>query len=53
MAAVVSALPSAGDECVVVGGLVSVEGRKALVHSTLYGPSGDLLAYARAIWIAI
>lgn len=53
MAAVVSALPAAGEECVVVGATVSTEGRKAMVHSTLYGPAGDMLAYARATWIAI
>lgn len=53
MAAVVSALPAAGDECVVVGRTVWSEGRKAQVHSTLYGPDGAPLAYARATWIAI
>ncbi|HEX5596406.1 MAG TPA: hypothetical protein VFX61_10365 [Micromonosporaceae bacterium] len=53
MAAVVSALPATGDQCVVMGTMVQTEGRKALVHSTLYGPAGDTLAYARATWIAI
>lgn len=53
MAAVVSELPAAGDECVVVGATQRIEGRKALVHSTLYGPTGVRLAYARATWIAI
>jgi hypothetical protein len=53
MAAVVSAVPEPGDECVVVGATVEVSGRKALVNSTLYGPSGDVLGYARATWLAI
>ncbi|HEX5542560.1 MAG TPA: hypothetical protein VFX60_13545 [Micromonospora sp.] len=53
MATQVSALPETGDRCVVMGEMMQTEGRKALVHSTLYGPSGDALAYARATWIAI
>jgi hypothetical protein len=53
MAAVVSAVPEPGVECVVVGTTAEVSGRKALVHSTLYGPTGQPLAYARATWIAI
>lgn len=53
MAAVVTARPEPGAECVAVGETVRVEGRKALVHSTLYGPDGEPLAYARATWIAI
>ncbi|MDG4833130.1 hypothetical protein O7627_28045 [Solwaraspora sp. WMMD1047] len=52
IAAVVTALPTPGDRCVVLGAAVRAEGRKALVHSTLYGPDGALLAYARATWIA-
>jgi hypothetical protein len=53
MATVIRAVPPVGTRCVVVGAAVSREGRKALVHSTLYGPEGELLAYARATWIAI
>lgn len=53
MAAVVTSVPEPGVRCVVVGATVEVSGRKALVNSTLYGPSGDPLAYARATWIAI
>jgi len=53
MAATVSELPAAGDGCVVVGAAVRTEGRKALVRSALYGPSGEPLAWARATWIAI
>jgi hypothetical protein len=46
-------LPVPGDECVVRGAVASVEGRKALVHTTLYGPDGAELARARATWIGI
>ncbi|WP_213454874.1 hotdog family protein [Rhizomonospora bruguierae] len=46
-------MPRPGDQCVVRGALVAAEGRKALVHTTLYGPDGDELARARATWIAI
>ncbi|HEX6873753.1 MAG TPA: hypothetical protein VF163_21850 [Micromonosporaceae bacterium] len=52
IAARVDALPAAGDECVVVGQCTGEAGRKAFVRSTLYGPSGALLATARATWIA-
>jgi len=53
MAARVAALPRPGDACVVVGAAVAVRGRKADVHSTLYGPDGTPLATARATWIAV
>lgn len=46
-------LPAPGDRCVVRGALFGVDGRKALVHSTLYGPDGVELARARATWIAL
>jgi hypothetical protein len=44
-------MPEPGDQCVVVGALAAAEGRKARVHTTLYGTGGALLA--RATWIAI
>jgi hypothetical protein len=47
------ALPEPGQRCVVVGALAGTEGRKALVHTTLYGPDGTELARARATWIAL
>ncbi|TDC36050.1 hypothetical protein E1211_14535 [Micromonospora sp. 15K316] len=53
MAARVIRLPEPGDECVVTGVTVAVEGRKARVHTSLYGPDGALLAAARATWIAL
>ncbi|MHA4949206.1 hypothetical protein ACX27O_17960 [Micromonospora sp. SD19] len=52
IAAVVAALPRPDDECVVTGALLRVDGRKALVHTSLYGPDGALLGAARATWIA-
>ncbi|MEH1012882.1 hypothetical protein V6U90_07155 [Micromonospora sp. CPCC 206060] len=53
IAAEVFDLPTPGTECIVVGALIGTEGRKALVHSTLYAPDGMLLARARATWIAL
>ncbi|HKE65405.1 MAG TPA: hypothetical protein VKB59_12260 [Micromonosporaceae bacterium] len=46
-------VPAPGDECVVMGQLLSSEGRKALVATTLYSPTGEPLARSRATWIAI
>ncbi|WBB79409.1 hypothetical protein O7606_25150 [Micromonospora sp. WMMD882] len=53
IAVMVRALPRPGDRCVVTGAVGGGEGRKALVHSSLYAPDGALLAYARATWIAL
>ncbi|MFI7605816.1 hypothetical protein ACIBTV_11905 [Micromonospora sp. NPDC049366] len=53
IAALVDALPEPGDECVVTGVTIGVEGRKARVGTSLYGPTGALLATARATWIAL
>jgi hypothetical protein len=53
MAAMVDALPEPGSECVVVGAMVTSEGRRAQVVSGLYSPAGTLLAHARATWFAI
>jgi hypothetical protein len=53
MTAAVSAVPAPGDECVVMGRATGFEGRKAYVSTTLYAPSGDVLAHAHAIWIAL
>jgi hypothetical protein len=33
--------------------LASTEGRRAAVHTALYTPAGELLAHARATWVAI
>jgi hypothetical protein len=53
IAAWVDALPAPGDACVVMGRQIGGEGRKAVVHSTVYGPDGAALATARATWIAL
>ena len=49
----VVALPMPGDECVIMGQLEAAEGRKASVRTTAYSPTGGVLAYARATWLAL
>jgi len=51
--AAVAALPEPGDICVVVGRAISLQGRKAVVDSSVYAPGGARLATARATWIAV
>jgi hypothetical protein len=46
-------LPEPGAECVVVGRLTGVDGRKAYAGSTLYSPAGYPLATARTTWITV
>ena len=53
MAVRVVRLPDPGDECVVVGLMTSQNGRKAHSRSTLYSPDGEVLALARATWVAL
>jgi hypothetical protein len=49
----VLSLPTPGEECVVVGGLLGVDGRKTFTASTAYGADGRELGRATATWIAI
>ncbi|WP_327004138.1 hypothetical protein OHA72_55355 [Dactylosporangium sp. NBC_01737] len=49
----IDAVPEPGTQCVITGRHVASEGRKATVLSTLYGPGGDVLALAKATWIAV
>jgi hypothetical protein len=49
----IDAVPAPGTQCVILGRHVASEGRKAMVLSTLYGPGGDVLALAKATWIAV
>jgi hypothetical protein len=49
----IAALPKEDDRCVVMAEAVSTQGRKTLVHTTLYGPADQVLATARATWITI
>lgn len=44
---------AAGEPCVVLGRHVRTEGRKTFTVSTLYGPSGEPVASAEAVWIAV
>ena len=53
IAAIVEELPKPGDECVVTGEVVSRQGRKAVVRTSLYAPLGGLLASAEATWVKI
>jgi hypothetical protein len=53
MAAEIRRMPDPGELCVVRGALEGTEGRRAMVHTTLYGPDGDELARSRATWIAV
>lgn len=51
--ALVSAVPAAGESCLVMGGLAGTEGRKTWTDSTAYGADGRLLGRARSTWIAL
>ncbi|HKS58268.1 MAG TPA: hypothetical protein VJS12_23430 [Steroidobacteraceae bacterium] len=42
-----------GDQCVAMGWPLQVEGRKRFAGSAVYSASGDLVAFARAIWIEV
>lgn len=53
MTAIVEFLPRAGEECVVVGGLMRVEGRKHFTNTALYTAGGSLLGHAEQIWVSI
>ncbi|MFC4067646.1 hypothetical protein [Actinoplanes subglobosus] len=53
IAAAVTALPAPGEDCVVVGALSEVSGRKAMVDSAVYGSDGRRLARARATWLSV
>jgi hypothetical protein len=46
-------LPQPGEEHVVMGWRVSLEGRKAFTGSALFTAAGELLAVARQTWIAV
>jgi hypothetical protein len=46
-------VPKPGQECVVMGQLLSEQGRKAVVRTTLYTPDDEVLARAEATWIAL
>lgn len=49
----VTRIPQVGENCLVMGRLDGVSGRKATVTTTLYGADRSVLARARAVWISI
>lgn len=49
----VEVVPAPRTECVVMGRLLDLEGRKAQVATTLFDPDGNVLALSRATWIAL
>jgi hypothetical protein len=53
MTARVLARPTVGERCVVTGRALQVDDRKALTATSLYGESGDLLATAAHVWVAV
>jgi hypothetical protein len=53
MTAQIDVLPQVGDRCVVMGRLLSREGRKSVSVTTAYDGEGRVLGRAHAIWIDI
>jgi hypothetical protein len=53
MTAQVSALPGAGEECIVMGLFLGTEGRKTWTATAAYGADGRELGRAHATWLAI
>lgn len=53
MAAHVTAVPVPGTECVVVGQVMRLDGRKVHVRSTVYAPDGAALALVEATWVGV
>ncbi len=49
----VIAVPEAGSTCVVTAWQVDTRGRRHWSASTLHSPSGELLARAEAVWVAV
>lgn len=53
MTAEVYRLPTAGEPCLSIGGLLRTEGRKYFTNTALYAADGELLGRAEQIWIRI
>ena len=53
MSAEIDALPAIGEEHVIVGQLLGVEGRKSLTATTMYDADGRIVGRARHTWIAV
>jgi hypothetical protein len=45
--------PSPGERCVITAWEAGRDGRKRLAEAAAYGEAGNLLAVARATWIAV
>ena len=52
MTARIDRVPEPGDELVVAGWPLGVDGRKLYAGTALFTPDGELLALARQTWIA-
>jgi hypothetical protein len=53
MTACIDARPTPGDPCVLMGRLLSEDGRKTHTATTLYDPDGRVLARAHHTWILV
>ena len=53
MTARLAALPALGGECRVIAWPAGRDGRKLTAGSALLGPGGEVLAVARAVWLAV
>jgi hypothetical protein len=53
MTASLAVLPAPGDQCRVIAWPEGGDGRKLTAGSALFGPGGEVLAVARAVWITV
>ena len=53
ISASVTTVPTAGEDCLVMGQLLGRDGRKVFTATTVYRADGSLSAQARATWITI
>jgi hypothetical protein len=53
MTASLAVLPLAGDQCQVIAWPIGRDGRRLTAGSALLGPSGEVIAAARAVWLTV
>jgi hypothetical protein len=53
MTASLAVLPLAGDQCRVIAWPIERDGRRLTAGSALLGPSGEVIAAARAVWLTV
>ncbi|HEY9377272.1 MAG TPA: hypothetical protein VIQ02_09285, partial [Jiangellaceae bacterium] len=53
MTAQVSAVPAAGEQCIVMGQLLGSEGRKTWTATSAYGADGRELGRAHSTWLTV